>query len=226
MENQQILNRYDQLVSARKNQDGRMQQIVKVVDPNRYDFFDPLLSDSSVQWSQPEIYDNTATTGYELLAARIHANLMSPVTRWFNIKYRNDDLNTDKDAKEWLEDSVQRFWQMLSESNFNHATGEMLKDIVLVGTSPVMQEPKNDLVWEGIDYTAMPVMDSYFQMGPNQTPYRIFRKIRYTREQLQDRFPDMPEDTKIPDAESASVEAKIEVVFCIYIRDEKDVGEG
>ncbi|GAG50064.1 unnamed protein product, partial [marine sediment metagenome] len=88
----------------RKTLDGRMQRIVDVVDPTRYDFFDPLLSDNSVDWEATEIYDNTATIGYQLLAARIHANLMSPVTRWFNIRFRDDDLNTQSEAKEWLED--------------------------------------------------------------------------------------------------------------------------
>ena len=221
MDAQAIVNRFEQLVSQRKTLDGRMQRIVDVVDPTRYDFFDPLLSDSSVDWEQTEIYDNTATIGYQLLAARIHANLMSPVTRWFNIRFRDDDLNTQADAKEWLEDSVNRFWHQLSESNFNNVTGEMLKDICLVGTSIVMQEPKDDLVWEGIDYTALPIMDSYFEMGPDDLPYRTYRKLRYTREQLQQRFPDMPDNIQIDGDEESSVDAKIEVIFCVFARDEK-----
>lgn len=224
METQSVINIFEQLVSARKTQDGRMQDIVRNVDPGRYDFFNSLLSDSSVDHSQPAIYDNTATVGYKLLAARVHANLMSPVTRWYNIRFREDTYNTTQSYKEWLEDSVQRMWQQMSESNFNHATGEMLKDDVLVGTSIVMQEPVNDMIWEGIDYTAMPVMDSYFQMGPDQRPYRIFRKIRYTREQLQDRFPDMPEDLKIDNTDESDMDAKIEVIFCVYERDDYKEG--
>ena len=210
---------FDQHVSARKTHDGRMQSIVDYVDPTRYDFFDPMLTSASVQWEHPQIYDNTATVYYKLLAARLKSNMMNSVTRWYNMRFRNDDDNENAEATEWLEDCVSRIWHQQAESNFNEMAGENMRDNVLLGTSMAMQEPKGELVWEGIEYTALPIMDSYFDMGPDGVPYRIYRKLRYTREDLERRF-DLPEGYSLDDPEEGSIDAKIEVIFCVYEREE------
>ena len=219
MEPDTIRSSFEQHVSARKTHDSRLQSIVDYVDPTRYDFFDPLLTSASVSWEHPHIYDNTATVYYKLLASRLKSNMMNASTRWYNIRFRSEDNNEDAEATEWLEDCVTRMWHTQSESNFNEMAGETMRDNVLLGTSMAMQEPKGDLIWEGMEYTALPIMDSYFDMGPDGVPYRIFRKLRYTREDLDRRF-ELPEGYTLEDPEEGSIDAKIEVIFCVYEREE------
>ena len=220
MESGKLVKRYRALESQRTSLDNKLQEINRFVTPGRNDFFDDLQSMHSVDLDRVELEDTTAVTGAKLLSARIHANLVSPVTRWFNIRFRDDDLNKDPAAKEWLEDTVKRIWQTFLESNLNNSIGELFKDIVSIGTSIFMQEQVDDLEWKGIQYTALPIMDSYFEMGPDEKVTRIYRRIRYTRLELEERFPDMPDDLKIEDAEESSVDAKIEVLFCVYPRND------
>ena len=225
MESHVLVKRFRQLQSQRKSLDNKLQDINRYVTPGRNEYFDDMHTMHSVDLDRVELEDTTAVTGAKLLSARIHSNLASSVTRWFNIRFRDDELNTLPAAKEWLEDTVNRVWQMMQESNINNSLGELFKDIVTIGTSIFMQEPEDDLEWKGIKYNALPIMDSYFEMGPDEVPYRVYRRIRYTRLELEERFPDMPDDISIDDAEESSVDAKIEVLFAVYKRNDNTVDD-
>jgi len=220
MESTTIVQRYRQLESQRKTLDSVLQEIDMYVTPYRGDFFNDLTSEHSVEWRRTQIYDSTAIVACNLLASQMHGNLTSPVTKWFHLRFRDDEMNREPEAKACLEDTGKRIWRLLQESDFNNTAAEMYKDICSFGTSILMEEQKNDIKWEGIDFTALPIMDSYFEMGPDGVPYRIYRRLRYTRLELQERFPDMPEELTLDDTEESSVDAKIEVVFCIFKRDE------
>lgn len=221
-----IVKRYAALESQRKTLDTVLEDIDRYVVPYRGEFFDDMQSEHSVEWHRTRIFDSTAIVACNLLASQMHGNLTSPVTKWFHLRFRDDEANRDPEAKGWLEEVGTRIWRTLQESDFNNTAAEMYKDICSFGTAILMEEPKTDLKYSGIDFNALPIMDSYFEMGPDNIPYRIYRRLRYTRLELQERFPDMPEDLKIDEVEEASVDAKIEVIFCIYRRSEaggKDV---
>lgn len=222
MNAEQIVMRFRQLQSQRKSMDDVLNDIDHYVVPYRGEFFNDMLTEHQVQWHRTQIYDSTAIVDCDLLASRVHGDFTSPVTKWFDMRFRDDDMNDDAAAKEWLEDCSERVWQALVESDFDTNAAEMYTDITSFGTSILTEEPKDDLVWKGIDFTALPIMDSYFEMGPDDIPYAIYRRLRYTRIELEGRFPDMPEDIKLDDEQSknSSVDAKFEVVFCIYPRND------
>jgi hypothetical protein len=155
----------------------------------------------------------------------MHANLTSPATKWFGLRFRDDDLNEDQEAKEYLEECEKRVYLSLMDSDFNTEASEVYLDLVSYGTSVIMEEPADDLVWKGIDFTALPMMDTYFEMGPDQLPYRTYRRIRYTQLELETRFPNLPPEYTKMDAEDADVDRKHEVIFCVYYRDNDDIGE-
>ena len=172
-------------------------------------------SEHEVDWERKHIFDNTAGVAVNLLASQMHGNLTSPVTKWFGLRFRDEKLNTDVAAKEWLEDSEDRLWQAIQESNFDTMAPEMYLDIGSFGTSVVMMEDVNDLVWEGVTFNAIAMMDTQFESGPNGLPYRVYRMLRYTQLELEDTF-DLPAVLKVKDREDSSVDTKIEVIFAVY----------
>jgi hypothetical protein len=222
MDSKTIVKRYRQLEMQRKSLDSVLDDIDMYVVPYRGEFFSDLTSEHEVRWKRTRIFDSTAIVACNLLASQMHGNLTSPVTKWFHLRFKDDDLNREPDAKGWLEDVSRRIWRALQESDFNNTAAEMYKDICSFGTAVIMAEEKNDLEWEGIDFTALPIMDSYFEMGPDGIPYRIYRRLRYTRLELEQRFPDLPDELDLDDVEESDVDAKIEVVFCVYKRDDVD----
>jgi len=225
MQSETIVKRFRQLQAQRKNLDTKLQDIDHFVVPGRGEFFNDMLTEHQTDWNRAHLYDSTAVVAVKRLSSFIHGSLTSPFIKWFSLRYRDEDMNTDAAAKEWLEDTEERLWQAMIESDFDNNAAEMYLDIASFGTALIMAEPENDIEWEGIDFTTLPVMDSYFEMGPDGLPYRVYRRLRYTRLELEERFPDMPDDITFEDSEDSSVDAKIEVVFCVYYRDRNAVGE-
>ena len=76
------------------------------------------------EWNRAEVYDGTARKSLIDLAANMASYLTSSSLKWFKLSFRNQDLNTEQEAKEWLEECGLRIWQALNDSNFS---GEMAK---------------------------------------------------------------------------------------------------
>lgn len=219
MDAEVICNRFDSLVNARRSQDNLMQDIGRLVTPYRAEFYKPLTSSNEVQWYRGEVFDATAVANCNLLASKMHTNLTSPTVPWFDLTFRDDALNETKVAKEWLQDTVGRARQALQESDFNTEIAEIYLDLVAFGTSLLMLEEKDDVEWKGIDFSALPVQDSYFEMGGDNLPSRVYRKIRMTKLQIEERF-DIPDDFAWPQNEDEkNVDTRYDIIFCVYYRD-------
>jgi hypothetical protein len=199
-----------------------MQDVGRLVAPYRAEFFKPLSTSSEVQWYRSEIFDSTAVVACTILASKIHTNLTSPSTRWFGLTFRDSALNERGATREWLEDSESRMWQAIQESDFNTEAPEVYNDLTAFGTSVIMMEEQNDLQWEGVDFTALPIQDTYFEMGSNNRPSRLYRKRRFTRLQIEERFPDFDMEKFMSESHgSDEVDRKFDVIFCVYYRNEK-----
>jgi len=225
MDGQTIVNLYAQEVSQRENLDNQLQDISNFITPGRNQYQSDMLSEHETSWTREHIYDNTAIVACKRLASFIHGSLTSPYIKWFSLLFRNEEMNTTPAFKEWLEDSEERMWKAYGESDLDNCAAEMYLDIASIGTGFIMVEPGGELEWDGLDFTAMPVMDTYFDMGPDGMPYRAYRRIRYTKYELEKRFPDMPDEVQIDDEEASSIDAKIQVIFCVYYRDKDAVGD-
>ena len=215
MKGSDIVKRFDALASQRKTLDRVLQDIERYVVPYRGEFYRPMTSEHEVDWQRKNIYDNTAGVAANLLASQMHGNLTSPVTKWFSLRFRDEDLNTDQAAMEWLEDGEDKVWQTLQESNFDTVAPEVFLDSDSFGTAIVMMEDEDDLVWKGVTFNSLPLMESYFEAGPDGKPYRLYRNLKYTKLELDDTF-DLPKALKPKDREDTSVDEKVEVVFCVY----------
>jgi hypothetical protein len=217
-----IRKRFDSLESQRQTLDNTLERIENYVVPYRGDFFKPLLSEQEVEWRRRGIFDSTAPIAADLLASSIHSNLTSPMIPWFQLRFRDNALNQQDAAKEWLELTQDQIWQTLRESDFNMEIAEIYLDLVSFGTAILFQEEINDAKWEGLTFTALPIRDCYFEHGADDKVLRVYRRLRYTKLQLMDKFPDY-DFGEIPDSNEdggGSVDRKHEVIFCVYKRDE------
>lgn len=216
MKGSEIVNRFDALKSSRASMDGILQDIQRYVVPFRGEFYSDLRSEQEIDYFRRELYDNTANVAVNLLASQMHGNLMSPVVKWFGLNFRDNQLNTDKAAKEWLEAAEDKVWDTIQESNLDLAAPEALLDVCSFGTAIMTMEDNDDLTWQGVTFTTLPVMDAYFEAG-NDGVYRIYRRLRYTALELDDEF-DLPRKLKAEtkNVEETDVDAKIDVIFVIY----------
>ena len=215
MDGKTIVSRFDALVASRKPLDAVLQQIEEYIVPYRGDFQQSTISEATMNWKRTELFDNTAAVAVDKLASQLHGNVTSSVIKWFNIRFRDMAMNMDQAAKEWLEDADEKTWQAIQQSNFGTAAPEMYLDIASFGTSVFTMEDKSDLKWEGVTFNAIPMMDAYFEMGPDDIVYNVYRLLRYTPLELGNTF-DLPKSLKITKGNKSNVDIRDEVIFCIY----------
>ena len=122
-----IIKRFSALESQRKTLDGVLQDIERYIVPFRGEFYSTLTSEHEVDWDRKNIYDNTACVAVNLLASPIHGNLRAPYNKWFVFRFRDENMNKDSAAMEWLEDAEDKAWQTLAESNFGTAAAELME---------------------------------------------------------------------------------------------------
>jgi len=222
MKNSEIIQRYNSLKSQRKTVEETWEVIKRYVVPYRGEFFKEQNSEHSVEWRKNrEVYDSTAPDAANTLASSIHWALTNPALQWFKLTFRDKALNTDVDAKAWLEDSATRIFQALQESNFNLETAECYLDLTTFGSSIVLQEVQEENgQFDEFVFKAVPVEDCYFEQDHNGDVCVFYQKIMWTPLQIMKKFGDecphwVKERAKLPNQN----DSKLEVVFCIYPRE-------
>ena len=162
MNGEDIRLRFDSLESLRKTLDDTLQAIEKFILPFRGEFFRPMTSEFEVEWRRRKIYDSTAVVACNLLAAQIHSNLTSPSVKWFALRFRDEDVNTMQEVMEWLDKVEEMVWQAILESDFNMEIAETYLDLCGFGTACLFEEEVDEEEWNGVNFTAVPIRDSYF----------------------------------------------------------------
>jgi hypothetical protein len=219
MKAEEIKKRYDQLVSLRHNLDWTLDVIQRFVVPFRGDFFKPESSEHEVEWRRRRIFDSTAPNSCNLLASQIHGNLTSPAVRWFNLKFRDEELNSNQMAQEWLEECEQIMWNTLIESDFNLEAAEIYIDLCSFGTGCIVEEPVSESEWKGLNFTAVPVRETYFEPDAEGKVLRLYRRLQLTALQMIDKFgvENLPNEI----AKDDDPDRKHDVIFAIYMRGDK-----
>jgi len=212
----EIARRYRKLASERNNIESTWELIERFFAPYRGEFFDENTGEDSVDWKTRELYDSTAIKASNTLASSLHGSLTSPAYKWFSLRFRNDNLNSDKEAKAWLEDTENRIFTALQQSNFNLEANECYLDLVHFGTSIIVEE-----IDDGeIVFKAIPVKEAYFEMDSRGGICNLYRRFRYTPIQIVEKFgkDNVPEDI-VEKAEKPNDAERIEVIYAITKRD-------
>lgn len=217
-----IKKRFDALVSQRKTLDDTLQVIERFVVPHRGEFFRPMESEHEVDWRRRDIFDSTAVDANETLASSLQGSLTSPSTKWFALGFRQDDLNEEQEAMEWLEECGNRIYQALIDSNFNLESAEFYLDLTSYGTAIIVEEAESETDWQGIDFQAAPIRDCYFEMDHKNQVLRFYRQYQWTPLQIIDKFGnDAPDEIKQKAEATDSNDNRLSIVFCVFARDDK-----
>ena len=135
------------------------------------------------------LYDSTAITANNLLAASLQGTLTSPSLPWFHLKLRDKELNENRDVQLWLEDSARRMYDTFNESNFNTEVHELYLDLCSVGTgSMFVEEGNNGFETEGIHFNTLHIAEYFIQENINGQVDTLYRKYKLTARQAIEEF--------------------------------------
>ena len=214
--------RFDALHSVRRTVEEHWQLIERFVVPGRGKFFQDEKSEHELTWRRRELYDSTAPMACQSLAASIHGSLTSPSIKWFDLRFRNPLAREHQIAKEWLEDSGDRMFKAIQDSNFNIEASEAYMDLTSFGTTVLIEEPVNEMAYEGVNFQTALIRGCFFEMNFDRSVRNFYRRLELTASQLVDKFglEGVPERIKQQHASAGEVDRKYTVIFCIYQRDE------
>ena len=221
--------RYQALKSARKTIEGSWQEIERYCLPYAGEFFTDYTSEHQIRTNRHEIYDSTAPNSVKRLAAFIHSGVTNPLDLWFDINFRDKNLNNGP-AKEWLEDARDTVWQTLQESNFNLEINEVYLDLAAFGTGIMLEELVDPDVWEGVNFQATSLRNSYFEEDHRGQVLRYYQRMEWKLAQIIDKFGDkLPDSLKVREGGTADIDLKHEIFLVVYPRvanPHKESGQG
>jgi len=168
----QLKDNLSRLMEKRSNFESHWQEVADLMLPRKAEITKERARGDK---RHTQIFDATAIHALELLAASLHGMLTSSANRWFSLRFKETQLNESDEAKEWLEDSTQRMYDVISKSNFQQEIFECYHDLIAFGTSCLMIEEDQE---DTLLFSARHIKEVYIQenkKGYADTLYRRFK---------------------------------------------------
>jgi len=224
MKSQDIVNRFGRVKNSRSVVQDTWDYIERYISPYRGRFFKDESSENSIEWRRPWVYDATAIMAAQNLASSLHSRLTSASSMWFNLAFRDNTLDDDQEALEWLEACSKLCWEALPDSNFNVQVSETYQDLVCFGTSVILEDQDTDQgEFKGLNFKSVPIKECYFEQDHRGEVGVFYRHLQWTILQIEEFFKDQPIPKWISDQfglENLDPDRKYDIIYCIYRRTE------
>ena len=198
---------------------GVWQELERYVCPFRGEMFLKESGEGSVEWDKYNKYDDTAVIASQQLAASVHGAIL-PNLQWFDLKFKDDDLQNINAVADWLADTGRRIYHAIDASNFSLEADELLLDMAGFGHGFMVSESggadDDELV-----FSMVPLKEVDFEEGENG-PRCFFRTLLWKPSKIIDKFG----KENVPDSivklyENPNSNDKQELIFCIFPREDK-----
>lgn len=131
------------------------------------------------------IIDSTGTLAVETCASGMWTGLTNPARPWIKMGSGLPWVELDADGKEWVEDTEQRLYTVLAQSNFYTELAQAFQDTVVFGTAPfVIYEDFEDVI-----RLYLPCAGEYYLgTGARLSVDTFYREFTYTVAQIVEMF--------------------------------------
>jgi hypothetical protein len=162
------------------------------------------------------LFDSSAITANNLLAASLHGTLTSPSLPWFSIKLRDEELNKNRDVQLWLEDTGRKMYDTFNETNFNTEVHELYLDLCSIGTAAIFVEEANEgFDKNGIHFNTLHIAEYYIQENVNGKVDTLYRKYKLTARQAVQEFGEKNVGEKILTAAKEKPDQKFNFIHAV-----------
>ena len=167
-----IMARFDRLKTGRQNWETHWQEVADYMQPRKADV---TKTRSRGDKRTELIFDSSPIQAVELLAASLHGMLTNPSTPWFSLRYKDEGLDADDEAKLWLEGVTETMYTAFNRSNFQQEIFELYHDLITFGTAAMfIEEDQTDL----LKFSTRHINEIYItenDKGRIDTVYRRFK---------------------------------------------------
>jgi hypothetical protein len=206
-----LLSRFDRLQGQRENWETHWQEVADYMQPRKADVTKRRARGDK---RMEQVFDSSPIQAVELLAASLHGMLTNPSTPWFTLRFKDEEIENDDEAKLWLEASTDAMYTAFNRSNFQQEIFELYHDLITFGTAAMFIEEDDDDI---IKFSTRHINEVFIAENDKGRIDTIYRKFKISaRAAIQ----------KFGEAVSADVQTKakkdpyeeIEILHAVYPR--------
>ena len=165
------------------------------------------------------LYDATAIHAAELLSASLHGMLTNATMPWFSLRFRNQELDGNDEAREWLQGIEDVMYQALARSNFQEQIHELYHDLITFGTGVMMVEQDDDQM---VRFSTRHISECYLSEDENGRVDTVFRKFKIPARAALRKFGAEAVSQKIQKIAEEDPYETVELVHVVRPREERD----
>ena len=211
-----LLKRYRTLQTNRSHWESHWQELGDYICPRKADI---TKKRSGGDKRTELLFDGTAVHAAELMSASLHGMLTNAATPWFGLRYENNELNADDEAKEWLEGATDVMYQHLARSNFQEQIHELYSDLVTFGTAVIFIENDDD---DGFRFSTRHIAEVYVSEDEQGRVDTVFRKYKTTARAAVRQFGEQQVTQRIAKLNTDDPYAEIELLHVVMPREERN----
>lgn len=215
-----LIDRFHKLDSDRSNYEDTWQYISDYVLPNRGDF---TVDRASGTRNNVKVFDTTAVTANQLLAATLHGGLTNSATRWLELSTHDQELIND-DSLRYFEQASDVLLNVFNstESNFQSQVHEFYLSLVSLGTGVMFVEENKK---GKISFSTIHLSEIYIQEDKFGSIDTVFRKFKLTARQAAQMWDEGQLSKEMNDAIAKAPDAQFELLHvCMPREDAEGVG--
>ena len=213
-----IKKRYNEMSSNRGTWEDHWQEILDYVMPRKADIVTKRISGDK---RTEVLFDSTAITANNLLAASLQGTLTSPSRQWFYLKIRDEEVNQDREVQLYLEDSAKRMYDVFNQTNFNTEVHELYLDLCSIGTGCLFVEEGNKGFDEDlIHFQTLHISEFYIHENVAGYIDTLYRKYKLTARQAVQEFGEDNVGPKILECASMKPDKKFNFIHAVEPRED------
>jgi hypothetical protein len=159
------------------------------------------------------IFDSSPLQSVELLAASLHGMMTNPSTPWFSLKFKNDGMEGEDEAKEWLESTTEIMYSVFNKSNFQQEIFELYHDLITFGTAAMFIEEDDE---DDLKFSTRHINEMYISENDKGRIDTVFRKFRISARAAIQKFKTV--STNIAVIAKKDPYEEVEILHAVYPR--------
>ncbi len=210
-----LLSRYEKLEGQRQNWETHWQEVADYMQPRKADVTKQRARGDK---RMEQVFDSSPIQAVELLAASLHGMLTNPSTPWFTLRFKDEEIENEDEAKLWLEASTDAMYTAFNRSNFQQEIFELYHDLITFGTAAMFIEEDDEDI---IKFSTRHINEVYIAENDKGRIDTIYRKFTLTARSAIQKFGANVSDNIVTVNRKDPYE-EIEILHAVYPRSDFD----
>jgi hypothetical protein len=206
-----LLSRFEKLEGQRQNWETHWQEVADYMQPRKADVTKQRARGDK---RMEQVFDSSPIQAVELLAASLHGMLTNPSTPWFTLRFKDEDIDNEDEAKLWLESSTDAMYTAFNRSNFQQEIFELYHDLITFGTAAMFIEEDDDDI---IKFSTRHINEVFIAENDKGRIDTIYRRFKISARAAMQKFGEAV-STDVQSAFKKDPYKEVEILHAVYPR--------